>query len=317
MGIFPFISRNGTWIIALSIGVGIVFPGFAGTLRPYLGYCVMTMLCVSLLRVDIAAFFMRLKRPVPVVAAAVWISVIFPLATLSLAALAGPPYDSPIVLTVLFLFAVPSPIVSAPAFAMLMGLDGALVLAVMLMGTVTLPVTAPIIAAIFVPNELPISVLDLAGRLALLLTVASIVATVLRRLLGARRIVEAKSLFDTISVGVAVIFALGAMAGVSDHFLVAPGETIAIGVAVLGFALMQIALAYLIFRPFVGTDAVAIAYAAGNRNSGLIVAALGTMQINDTVWLYFALGQLPCFLFPLMLKPLGRRLSGAPREVTA
>ncbi|MCF3935117.1 sodium:proton symporter [Acuticoccus sp. M5D2P5] len=317
MGLFAFISRNGTRIIALSAIVGILFPTFAGTVRPYLGYCVMVMLCVSLLRVDLTAFVGRMRRPQSAAVAALWTSVVFPLIVLSLALAWGPPASHPLVLAVLFLFAAPSPIVSAPAFAMLMGLDGALVLAVTLISTIAIPISAPVIASLFVADQLPISALDLAVRLAVILGAASLAAFVLRRFFGARRIAAGKTVFDTISVAIAMIFALGAMDGVSEAFFAAPVFTVLAGLGALGFALVQTGIAYALFRPFVGADAIAIAYAAGNRNSGLMVAALGTMQIDDTVWLFFALGQLPIFLFPLLLQPLGQRLAAGPREAPA
>ncbi|MBJ3777477.1 sodium:proton symporter [Acuticoccus mangrovi] len=315
MGPFTFISRNSTRIIAGAALLGLVLPGLADALRPFLGYCVLTMLTVSMLRVDVASFFARVRRPLPAICAGLWLVVVFPLTLLCLAVLLGPPFALPLGLTIIFIFVAPPPIVSAPAFAMLMGLDGALVLAVTLIGTVVMPITAPTIASFFVAETMPISAVDLALRLALMISASFALAFLLRRLLGPGRVAAARPVLDTVSVVVAIIFALGAMDGVGARLLTDPGLTLGITVGSFAFALAQMALTYAVFRPFVGVDAVAMGYAAGNRNAGLVVAALGVTQIDDMVWLIFALSQLPIFFFPMILKPLGRRLVAAHSAV--
>ena len=310
MRLFQLISAVGTKAIATAALAGLLLPDLAAYLRPRLGEFVVAMLIVSLLRVDFSAFLTRLRRPRPSLIAASWITIAFPLVVLGVCAWVGPPLGAPAVLAVLFLFSAPPPIVSAPAFAMLMGLDGALVLAVMLIATVAMPLTAPWIASIFVAETLPVTALALGTRLAGMIAVAFLVATVLRTVLGARRIGEAKPILDTISVCIAVMFAIGAMDGVGHALVENTAFTLAAALGAFTFMLAQIALTYSLFRPFVGPDAVAIAYAAGNRNAGFVVAAIGVTKVDDTLWLFFALSQLPIFIFPLILKPIGVRLSG-------
>ncbi|MEM8552213.1 MAG: sodium:proton symporter [Pseudomonadota bacterium] len=311
MGVFNLISRNGTRIIALSAGAGLLLPDLASMLRPYIGNFVVTMLIVSMLRVDFTAFVARLRRPAIALVSATWITLVVPLVVLGLVAALGGPYATPVVLTVLFLFSAPPPIVSAPAFALLMGLDGALVLTVMLCATIAMPLTAPWIASLFVAETLPISAQDLALRLALMIATGFVVAGVLRKALGGERIAKAKPLLDTVSVAIAILFAIGAMDGVGARLLEEPLFTLGAAAIAFGYMLAQVAVTYLTFRPFVGVDAVAIAYAAGNRNAGLVVAGLGVTAVDDTVWLFFALSQLPVFIFPLVLKPIGQRLTRA------
>lgn len=316
MELFSFISRNGTRIIAGAALIGLALPSLSEAVRPYLGHLVVIMLVVSLLRVEFAAFLARVRRPLPAACAAVWITLVLPLAVLSAAVLVGPPLGGATGLAVLFLFSAPSPIVSAPAFAMLMGLDGALVLAVLLIGTLLMPLTAPWIASLFVAETLPIGAVDLAIRLALMVGGAYAAAWLLRRVLGPRRIGAAKPVFDTLSVTVATLFAIGAMDGVTARLIAEPLFTLAAMLGAFAFAFAQMAATYGAFRPFVGVDAVAIAYASGSRNAGFVVAALGVTAIDETIWLFFALSQLPIFFIPLVLKPLGRRLA-PPRPIVA
>lgn len=306
MAIFGWISVMGTRLIALAVVIGLFTPQLAEILRPHLGNFVITMLTVSLLRVDYGAFLARLRRPMPAVVGAAWITIVLPIAVLASALALG--VSSPVILIILFIFFAPPPVVSAPAFAMLMGLDGALVLTVMLIATVMMPLTAAGLAALFVP-DLPLEASALALRLAFMITLAFVMAGVLRRVLGEARITAAKPVLDTLSVAIAILFAIGAMDGVGARLVEDPAFVLAAAGGAFLVMLAQIALTYGLFRPFIGPDAVAVAYAAGNRNAGLLLAAVGIQAVNDTVWLFFALSQLPIFLFPLLLKPLGRRLS--------
>lgn len=312
MTVFHVISRHGTKIMALGAVIGLLFQPLASAFRPYLGECVFLMLTVSLLRTDVAALAARMRRPWPAISATLWVSVALPLALLSGAVLYGPPLADPVVLAIIYLFTAPPPIVSAAAIAFLMGLDGALVLSILLTATTLMPLTAPAIAAVFVPDIFPIGTLDLAWRLAALIATAFLAAGILRRLVGAPRIAGAKRVFDTIGVSIAVVFAIGAMDQVSATFLAEPLFTSLATLGAFAFGLSQVALTYAVFRPFVGTDAVAIAYSAASRNAGLIVAVVGATNVTGTLWLFFALSQLPIFFFPLLLTPLGRRLSAPP-----
>ncbi|MEM7694373.1 MAG: hypothetical protein AAF318_07970 [Pseudomonadota bacterium] len=305
------VARYGTRVIAAAALVGLVVPDAAEVLRPHIGNLVVTMLIVSLLRVDFDAFVARMRRPAPAIIAAGWITLVLPLLVLAVASVS--PLGGATVLAVLFLFSAPPPIASAAAFAMLMGLDGAFVLAVMLIATVGAPLTAPAIASLFVADTLPIGVLDLASRLFIMIAIALAVATLARRTLGRARIDRAAPVLDTVSVLIATLFAIGAMDGVGVRLVTEPFVVLGAACAAFAFMLAQLALTYFAFRPFVGADAVAIAYAAGNRNAGLVIAALGVHAVSDTVWLYFALSQLPVFMFPWLLAPIGRRLAARTR----
>ena len=106
------------------------------------------------------------------------------------------------------------------------------------------------------------------------------------------------------------------MAGVGAARVNEPLFTLLAASCAFLFLLVQIAVTYALFRPLVGEDAVAIGYAAGNRNAGLLVAALGIAAIDPTVWLFFALSQLPIFVFPLILQPIGRRLTARSAAAT-
>lgn len=305
------VSRNGTLIIALSVVIGLAFPSLAAAIRPYLPEFVVVLLTLALLRVDFAAFLARLRRPGRAIAASLWTSLATPLVFLGAARLLGVGAIDPALVVVVFLLTATPPIMSTPTFTALMGLDSALSLAVLIVGLLATPLTAPLMAALFVAPDLPLSVQGLAGRLAVIIGIGFAVTLAIRGLAGAERVQRAHTAIDTVAIATVTLFAIAAMAGVREGFLARPGLTTAVLVASYAAALGNMALAYAVFRPLFGVDAVAIAYAAGNRNMGLMVSALGVLAIPDLVWLFFALGQLPIFTFPFLLQRLGRRLAQA------
>lgn len=312
------VSRNATRIIALSVLIGLAFPSAAAAVRPWLPQLVVLLLTAALLRVDFGLFVQRLRRPARALAASLWLTLATPILFLSAARVLGLDAIDPAVLTIVFLFSATSPIVSTPTFAAMMGLDVALSLAVLLFALAAMPLFAPIMAEIFVEPDLPITVLDLARRLAILIGAGFAITLVLRRLAGRERIAQAAPLVDCFAIVLVVLFAIASMDGIRAEIVADPGKILVILAACYLVAFLNLGLTYAVFRPFVGADAVAIAYAAGNRNMGVMVSALGVYAIPDLVWLFFALSQLPIFTLPFLLKGVGQRLvaDAAPADAS-
>ena len=309
------ISRNGTRIIAASVLIGLAFPAAAAAVRPWLPQLVVLLLVAALLRVDFGLFVQRLRRPGTAVAASLWLMLGTPVVFFTAARLIGLDEIDPAILTIVFLFSATPPIVSAPTFAGMMGLDVALSLAVLLFGLIAMPVLAPAMADVFVEPDLPITVLDLARRLAILAGAGFAITFALRWALGRERIARAAPLVDVCAITLVTLFAIASMDGIRAALLADPLQIGVITLACYAVAFLNMALAYAVFRPFVGRDAVAIAYSAGNRNMGVMVSALGVYAIPELVWFFFALSQLPIFTFPFLLKGLGQRLAApAPSQ---
>ena len=77
--------------------------------------------------------------------------------------------------------------------------------------------------------------------------------------------------------------------------------SVAFSIALAGFAGAQ-----LLLRPLAPGDRFALGYGTGQRNMGLLIAALGASTPNST-FLFFALAQFPIYLMPQLVKPLARR----------
>src|SRR5258708_34357176 len=87
----------------------------------------------------------------------------------------------------LVLWAASPPLISVPAIALLLGLDGALALLVMVAGTFLMPFTLPPLVLGLIGLELGIGILPLMRNLVLFIGGAALVAATLRHFPGAQR----------------------------------------------------------------------------------------------------------------------------------
>ena len=61
-----------------------------------------------------------------------------------------------------------------------------------------------------------------------------------------------------------------------------------------------------LLRPLPPADRFVLGYGTGQRNMGLLIAALGAAT-PDSTFLFFALAQFPIYLMPQLIKPLAGR----------
>ncbi len=310
------IGRYGTQGFALSIFLGLALPQFAAAARPLLGVTIFVFVTTTFARIDRAALRLLLRRPGPLVLASLWL-VAAPagLVGLGLAAVGRDALDPGLVLG-LALFGAAPPIMSAPAIAMLFGMQPTLIISAVLLTTTLAPLVSPLLAELIAGAVVPLDLGVLIRRLVFLIGGAILAAGVLRLVMGEARIRAHKAHFDGIGVVMYFLFAVAAMDGVPAAAMADPGRVarylaIAFAVSLAGFA-----AAWLALRPLQRADRFVLGYATGQRNMGLLVAALGAAT-PDTTFLYFALAQFPIYLMPQVMKPLARRIVPAPQAVPA
>ena len=100
----------------------------------------------------------------------------------------------------------------------------------------------------------------------------------------------------------------GANDGVAANIISRPLTVLALLALAFILALGLIALTYAVMIRVGRSAALALAFAVGSRNVGLMLAAAGA-AVPDLMWLYFALAQFPVYLLPQLLKPLARRIN--------
>jgi bile acid:Na+ symporter, BASS family len=297
-------ARHGTALLAASIFAGILCAPVAAALRPLVAPAVALLMTLVLLRIDPAQVVAWLRRPLLVFGLSAWVLVACPLIAFGVTRAAG--LDGPLGAG-LVLGAAACAAVSAPAFARLVGLDAEISLVVSVLTTLLLPFTAPPLALGLLGLDLAITIPGLMLRLLFIVGLPALLAWGLRAALGPVRLAWAGPALDGSVVLILVVFAFGVMDGVQARLLADPlwvlgGVALAIA-GNLGLNALTAALLWPLGRRL----ALSAGMLAGNRNQALFLAVLPAAA-DPGVLLFFALGQIPMFLSPFLLRPVYARL---------
>lgn len=300
-----WIGQHGTAALAVSIFIGMALPALSEYLRPYLGVSVFSLLTLAFLRVDTNAIKLRLRRPALLITALVWMMLGVPLIAYTTIQMIGSELLGPQLVLALYISTAAPPVLAAPAFLYLLGLDGTLSLALSVAAMVITPLSAPFIGELMVGEALPLSTAGLAVKLSLLLAGALVAAAIIRKAAGQERISRNAHMISGFNVLLLLIFAIAAMDGVAASFVSKPLFTLGLTAATFCLAFAQMGVTLFLFKPANREDAYAIAHTCGTRNMGLMVAAFGG-TLPELTWLWFAVGQFPIYTLPLILKPFVR-----------
>jgi bile acid:Na+ symporter, BASS family len=301
LDLLALIGRFGTQGLAASILVGLALPDLAAVARPVLPACILAFIVLTLARADLGRLRQALRKPAALIAAFGWVLVAPPVVTSALIALVGRDNLDPGFVLGLALIGAAPPILSGPAVAALIGLEPTLLLAATLGSTFLSPLTAPFVADLVAGAAVPLDRGALALRLVVFLGIGTALAALWRRIVGAARIRARARSVDGAGVVLYGIFAVAAMDGVLAAAVATPAKVaaclgLAFAVSALAAAASMVALRFL-----GAADRLVFGYAAGHRNMGMLVAALGA-SVPDTTYLFFALAQFPIYLVPTLVK---------------
>lgn len=300
-----WLGRRGTRAIAALVFIGILVPPIGNALRPFVTPAIFLLLCLSFMRVDIAALRGHLRRPGIVIAAIGWTMLAVPSIVGVLCLATGFDEYSPDLFLGVMLQAFASPMMVAPAFAALMGLDATLVLIALVIGTAVVPLTAPLFAYAFVGGVLTLSPLALGLRLFAILAGSLVAAAAIRRVVGVAAIERHKDEIDGLNILFALVFVTAVMSTVAGSFLADPLKIVAITGLAFGTFFALLGLTMLVFRWIDKEYAFVLGLMVAQRNMGLMLAATEGV-LPGTTWLFFALCQFPIYLTPQLLKPMAR-----------
>jgi len=303
-GALEFCARRGAGLLAVSVFVGLFAPPLASAMRFIITPTVVGLMTLVLLRVDFAAVFAYLRRPLLVAWLLLWLMVGAPLAAYAAVRLAG--LEGPVG-AAFVIAATGCAATSAPAFARLVGLDAQLSLVGSVLSTLLVPITAPPLALGLIGVELPITVAGLSARLALVVGLPLLLSLAIRRIAGEDRLRPWGGAVDGAAVLLVCLYGVGVMDGVLAALLDRPGfVAFATALAFLcNFGLN--ALTTLVFLPFGAPVAYATGLMSGNRNMALYLAVM-PQDSDPALLMFFALCQFPLFLSPFLLRPVYRCL---------
>ena len=298
------LGRYATQVLFIGVFVGLALPDLANLFRPLLAPAVVILLFAALLRVNWAAMLAYFRQPGLAGLLTLWLLLVSPVLSWILLDLF--PIPSSLSAAVVLMAAAP-PILGSASIAMILGLDGALVVVGALLATLLTPLTVPPLALQLLGIQLDIGLGTFMARLGLVVVIAFIGALVVRRFVSAEALAARAQLLDGIVVTVMLIFAIAIMAGVTDAIFARP-ETVALWTlaAFVANPALQI-LGILAFSWLGLRKALSIGLLSGNCNMGLLLAALPAEKDAD-VLLFFAIAQLPMYMLPVIMVPLYRRL---------
>jgi len=307
-----WLGRQGSRAIAAVVFIAIAVPALDALLRPFVTEAIFALLCLAFLRVDAAALLGHLRRPGLVLAATAWTSLAVPTLFGAGCLLTHIEERSPALFLGLMLQAVASPMMAAPAFAAVMGLDATLVLTTLVTSTALTPLSAPLFAYAFIGPTLTLSPLALGVKLLAILAGSLLVASIIRRFAGLAAIRRYSDQIDGLNILLVYIFVAAIMENVGGRFLAAPLAMIELTALAFAATFAVLGLTMLVFAAAGRERTFVLGMMASQRNLGLMLAATGG-ALPDLTWLYFALAQFPVYLSPLLLGSLARRVKAGAK----
>jgi predicted Na+-dependent transporter len=291
------------WALPAGVFAGILLPDLAAALRPALAPVVISTLTLALVRLDWARMAAALRQPGLPLLFAAWQLALSPALVWAAAGLLGLPASLRLLLV---LQAAAPPIGSAPVFALILGLDGALAAVITVLSTLLLPLTLTPLVALLADTGLRVDLAAFALRVTLVVVAPFVVAAVLRGLVGRERLRRNDALVGGLNVLLLVVFAIAVMDGVTARLLAEPAYILGLLLASCVAAVLLHAAGFLAFRWTGARTALNAAVLCGNRNMGLMLAiTAGTA--GEAFSLYVGLAQIPMYFAPLLLTPFVRR----------
>ena len=302
-----WLGRQGTRAIAAVVFIGIAAPPVDAMVKPFVPEAIFVLLCIAFLRVDTTALRIHLRRPGLILVVTAWTMLAIPTLVGIAGFVVGFMTRSPDLFLAIMLQAVASPMMAAPAFAALMGLDATLVLVTLVASSTLTPFTAPLFAYVFIGSALTLPPVKLAVKLVVILGGSALVAIAIRRVVGIAAVTHNKDKLDGVNILLVFVFVGAVMEHVAARVFAQPLFMLGLGALAFAVCYAILGLTTLVLLNAGRERAFALGLMASQRNMGLMVAATGN-ALPELAWLYFALCQFPIYLSPQLLKPLARHV---------
>ena len=303
-----YLGRHAAGFMAGGIFVGLALPGLAAWLRPALPTLVFLLAGATMIRIDWPEILAHVGRPGRLALILLWGLVVSPVITAAL--VTRLPLPAGLAQAVVIWSASPA-LISAPAIAFLLGLDGSLALVVMVVGSFLMPLTLPPLVLGLLGVHLELGIAALMIRLVLFIGGAVLLAAVARRLLGTARIRRRRDELGGFNVVLLILFAVAIMDGVGAIAMHRPHELLLYVACALAVSLAQQVLGTLAFLWHGRSEALTVGLVSGNRNMASVWASLGAFATPELT-LFFIAVQVPIYLTPALLRPFYRRVLGKP-----
>ena len=296
--VLEFCARHGRWGLVIGLVCGLLLPGLAQILRPWLPEMVAGLLAITAFRVGYRASVGQVRAAPRVLAEVLVLQLAMPFAAIAVAWALGA-VGQIAALAIILMLAAPS-ISGSANFAALLGRDPAPAMQVLVLGTALFPITAfPVFMVLSgYWDALDFGLNDSLRVIAVILGAAGL-GFALRAVLlpdpTERQVVQLDGL-GVIALGVIVI---GLMAGIGPLIGSRPQDLVGwLALVFLSNFGLQAVSFFMLSRQGETARTVPLSLIAGNRNVALFLLAL-PREITDPLLPFIGSYQLPMYLTPL------------------
>ena len=306
IGMLSRLGAHGALLLFAGVTTGLLLPPLAALAWPLVLPVTFVLFVASVVRLDMRVALGHARRPLK--AALIVAAILAGAPLLAAAALQFLPAPPSLALSVI-LMATSTPLLSSPAFALLLGLEAELALIAVLGAMILVPLTMPGLALALLGLDIDLSPIQFMARLAAFVILGFAVAALLRWRVGLKWFTDNSRALDGVNVILLVIFAVGVMDGVTAKLLADPAHVLLFAATAFAANVVLQTLGAAVFAPAGRRTALTVGLMFGYRNMALPLAVLGTSAPPDFV-MYVALAQLPMYMLPVMTLPIYRRLLG-------
>lgn len=295
-------ARHGRFVLVLGLLAGLLLPGLASALRPWLPQMVAALLLLNAYRIGWRRAAGGLREGLGALSAVVLLQLALPLLALGAATLLGVA-ASPAALALILMLSAPS-VTGSPNITALLGHAPEPAFRLLILGTALMPLT--VIPVFLLTPALGGAdglgdVLGAAGRLLLTLGLVVPAGFVLRQFTLPQLQPDQAAAVDGLTVIALAVIVVGLMSALEPALRQDPWLV----VRWMGFALaanlgLQM-LSFACVRRRAGSGAVAISVVAGNRNFALFLIALPAAT-TEPLLLFLGCYQVPMYLTAILMR---------------
>jgi ACR3 family arsenite transporter len=295
-------SNNARLCLIIGLTGGLLLPGFAASLVPWLPHMVVILLTTTALRIGHRAAMGALGDLRWGLGAVAVLQMLVPLVCLALLTLAGL-HNTPAALAIVLTSAAPA-ITGSVNLALMLRLDAGRMMQILVLGTATFPLTVlPVLA--FLPQLGPASdVIFAALRLLVVIVLATGIGFLIRHIAFPQPTEGQTKALDGLSVLAFSFIVVGLMAALNPALR--EGPWLVAKWALLAFAIsymLQLATLLTLRKSRLKSVAGPLAIGAGNRNIAIFLVALPA-EIIAPLMIFIGCWQLPMYLTPMLLPRL-------------
>nr|WP_263618899.1 hypothetical protein [Ruegeria profundi] len=283
---------------------GLLLPGLAQPMRPFLPAMVVLLLFVTVLRMEPRRIFGSLHDLRRVVMGVFGLQLALPLTVLAVGALGGW-LDSPALFALLVMTAAPS-IAGSPNMCRMMGYPSEYAFRLLVIGTALLPLTMAPVFWLAPQLDGIGAVMWAAARLLITIVLATMAAIFVHHTFLRNPSPKTESALDGLAHITLAVFVIGLMPSLSEVILTDPKRALLwIAFACLANFGLQLICYQLSRMRFSPGEATAVSLIAGNRNIALFFVALAP-EITEPIMVFIGAYQIPMYLTPLVMRRIYR-----------